>query len=284
MALASRLVTTWPTRVGSPASGTGRRSVSTRTPVSSRQRGEQRDRVLGHVAQVERPDVQLQPAGVGAGQQQQGLDQALHPARRLEAGGEGLAVLAGRAVARQGQLGVRVDHRQRRAQLVRGVGGEPRLLEEGRLQPGEGGVEHAGQGGQFAGDAAGVDPARQVGGGEGLGGRGHRADGADGPPGEEPAADQADDEDGRPRCRPAATTRRCNCSCSRRTDRPTSTRVPSGPVEDDFADAAGLAPTAAEHGEQPGRAGSDGGSRLAGGARGRRAWSSDALRTVPSAR
>ena len=61
-------------------------------------------------------------AGVGAREQQQVGDQPAHPAARAQRGGGGLALLAVQRLLEQLEVGQ--HRRQRRAQLVRGVGDE----------------------------------------------------------------------------------------------------------------------------------------------------------------
>ena len=71
--------------------------------------------------------------GVEARQPQQVVEQAAHPLRLAVDALERRPVPLRRAVLRQGQAGVRLDDRQRRAQLVRGVGRELQLALAGGL-------------------------------------------------------------------------------------------------------------------------------------------------------
>ena len=101
-----------------------------------------------------------------------------------------LAGVAGRVVA--GDLEQRLGDRQRGAQLVGGVGGEPLLLGDVGLQPREHGVEGVGELAELVLTALHPDPVgegpvrRQAGGmGDARQGREHAA-------GEEPTAHQAE--------------------------------------------------------------------------------------------
>ena len=126
---------------------------------------------------------------VGAREQQQVGHQPAHPLGGAQRRAGGVALIA---VQRFGQqLEVREHARQRRAQLVRGVGDEPALAREHRLGLATRGVqlaEHALQGARELGDlvvghglghrARGVAGARDLLGGAGqLGDRRHRAAG-----------------------------------------------------------------------------------------------------------
>ena len=101
-----------------------------------------------------------------------------------------LAAVAGRVVA--GDLEQRLGDRQRGAQLVGGVGGEPLLLGDVGLQPREHGVERVGELAELVLAALHPDPVgerpvrRQAG---GLGDAGQRREHA---AGEEPPAHQAE--------------------------------------------------------------------------------------------
>ena len=78
-------------------------------------------------------------AGVGAREQQQVGDEAAHAARGAQRGGGGLALLAVELLLEQLEVG---EHaRQRRAQLVRGVGDELALARQRGLGLGARGVE-----------------------------------------------------------------------------------------------------------------------------------------------
>ena len=87
------------------------------------------------VAEVDRPVRDL-AAGVGARQQQQVGHQPAHPAAGAQRGGGGLALLALQRLLEQLEVGQ--HRRQRRAQLVRGVGDELALAHERRLGLGRG--------------------------------------------------------------------------------------------------------------------------------------------------
>ena len=105
----------------------GRRTGKTDHPPRV-QRGRLPAHRLGQGADVDRFPAQLDPAAVGPGQREQVLDEPAHPhrlagdvAQRLvPVGRTGVGVL-------QQELGVVADRRQRGAQLVRGVRGEPLL-------------------------------------------------------------------------------------------------------------------------------------------------------------
>ena len=75
--------------------------------------------------------VRRDAAGVGPREQQQVGDEPPHPARRAQRRGRGLALLA--LELHLEQLEVRQHGRQRRAQLVRGVGHELALARQRRL-------------------------------------------------------------------------------------------------------------------------------------------------------
>ena len=110
-------------------------------------------------------------AGVEARQREQRLDQFPHPLRRALAGLDGLLVFGGVAFAVQRGLRLREHHGNRRAQFVRGVGGELFLLRERGFQPREGGIQNRGKLAEFAFRLGDVDALRQIAGGNFHGGR-----------------------------------------------------------------------------------------------------------------
>ncbi len=159
------------------------------------ERSDELDGIFDGLAKVEGGDVEFQAAGVGAGEEEEGFDQALHSAGGFEAGLQGLAVFGGGAIAGEGKLGVGMDDGQRGAKLVGGVGGELDLLGEGAFEAAEGGVEDFGQDGELVGDVFEIDPAGEVAGGDGFGGGADGVDGPDSAAGEKPAAAETDEED-----------------------------------------------------------------------------------------
>jgi len=85
-------------------------------------------------------------AAVRVGQGQQGLDQLLGLVHRGAHSGQGRLELCGSAGGPgQAHVDQRAHLGQRCAQLVRGVGHEPALAGERRVQPGEHRVERVGQ-------------------------------------------------------------------------------------------------------------------------------------------
>lgn len=88
---------------------------------------------------------------VGPGEEQEGVDDPPQVAGLGLDGFQHAAVLLGRPVPPEGDLDLADDHRQRRAELVRGVAGEP-LLPLVRLpQPIQQAVERMTEVGQFVG-------------------------------------------------------------------------------------------------------------------------------------
>ena len=81
------------------------------------------------------------------------------------------AIFGGAALAVQRGLGLRQHHGNRRAQFVRGVGGELLLLGKRGFQPGEGGIQNGGEPAEFAFGLGDVDALRQIAGGNFHGGR-----------------------------------------------------------------------------------------------------------------
>ena len=102
----------------------------------------------------------------------------------------------------------RLRHGQRRAQLVRGVGGEPLLLGDLRLEPSQHAVEGVGELAELVVTALELDPVSERSArGSACGVRDARQ-GGEHPSGEEPAADEAEHEQERERLdRPAERTR-----------------------------------------------------------------------------
>ena len=127
---------------------------------------------------------------VGAAEQEQGLGEVDRPGVDGVEAVDELAAVAGRVVA--GDVEQRLRDRQRGAQLVGGVGGEPLLLGDVRLEPGEHGVEGVGELAELVLAALQPDPVgeRSVRGqAGGVGDAGQRGEHA---AGEEPPADQAE--------------------------------------------------------------------------------------------
>ena len=95
------------------------------------------------------PTSRANAAGVGPGEEEQLLhDPALPAGGGVDRGEEFAVALLGPGVL-QGQAGVRLDDRQRRAQLVGGVGGEPALAVERLFQPRQHRVDGGRQLGEF---------------------------------------------------------------------------------------------------------------------------------------
>ena len=96
---------------------------------------------------VLRPEVELERARVGAGEEEELVDDLVESRDLLQLYLDPLALRRRELPVHQHLLGVQADERERDLQLVRGVRGEPAHLVEGGLQP----VEHL------------VEQARQVG-------------------------------------------------------------------------------------------------------------------------
>jgi len=122
-------------------------------PVQFRQRFEQPHHMADQLVKPHVAEQQLFPAGIGPGEQQQLVRQLGHPLRFREHHRDLLAVFQRGAIrVHQHQLRVRLDDRQRHAQLVGSVGGEPALLLPGAANRPERliGEVQAGQNGQRA--------------------------------------------------------------------------------------------------------------------------------------
>ena len=115
-----------------------------------------------------------------------------------------LAVVAVRILA--GHVEQRLRDRQRSAQLVGGVGGEPLLLGDVCLEPREHGVERVGELAELVATARQPDPVRQRSGRGDAGGVGDRVQGSEHPAGEKPPPDETEHQQERQRhdCRLAA--------------------------------------------------------------------------------
>ena len=142
-ALSSRLRTIRWSSSGLPSTRSGR-SLSTVELAVAHQRRRLGGGVAGDLGEVAAA-VRVEPAGVGAGEQQQVGDEPAHPLRGAQGRVDDLAVLGLAGPAQRGlqQLEVGEDAGQRRAQLVRGVGDELALLLHRPLALGAGRVERA---------------------------------------------------------------------------------------------------------------------------------------------
>ena len=85
------------------------------------------DRLRREHAEVDRLGVRLACGGVEAGEPQQVLEQPAHPLRLRGRSARRRAIPRRVSLLREGEARLGLDHRQRRAQLVRGVGGELEL-------------------------------------------------------------------------------------------------------------------------------------------------------------
>ena len=100
---------------------------------------------------------------VEAREREQVVGQPRHPVDRpLDHRGRPCPALGGRLGVRQRELEVRLDRRERRAELVRGVGDEAALRGEGEVEPREHGVEGVGEPLQLVVRAAELDPPREL--------------------------------------------------------------------------------------------------------------------------
>ena len=131
-ALSPRIRTSWRSRSASAVSGTGSASTSTRTSRSAAIVARPGRRVERDLAEVGRRERQVERPRIGPREQQQVVDERAEPDHLVVD-----AVERGRARRRvpirlAAQLFDRAaDDRQRRAQLVAGVGGEIALASEG---------------------------------------------------------------------------------------------------------------------------------------------------------
>ena len=114
-----------------PDSGDDRRIGLDRELVIVRERAEFAGGLHQDVAEIGRA-VRLIALGVGSGEEQQVADEAAHPPRGAQRGLGGIGLVALELLGEQLEVGE--DARQRRAQLVRGVGDEFALSVEHRLR------------------------------------------------------------------------------------------------------------------------------------------------------
>jgi hypothetical protein len=101
-----------------------------RQPLVFRQRAQLPGQFAEHAAQVDRPALQVQPAGISAGQEEQSVHEPVHPIDLLFHIVQHTPVVAQGAGFTQGQVQAPLHHRQRRAQLVGGVCCEAALATE----------------------------------------------------------------------------------------------------------------------------------------------------------
>jgi hypothetical protein len=124
----------------------------------------------GQVSQVERLSIQIEFAGIGAGEHEQTIDQSAHANRGIAAAFECFFIFFRCPSPRKRQLDLRMQDSQRRAQFVRCIGRETRLSFELPFQPSKGAVEDHGELGEFTVDLGGVDALGKLG-GRNAGGR-----------------------------------------------------------------------------------------------------------------
>ena len=139
-------------------------------PVRGRERNDEFHAIFDDGGQVNFSTVQIFLPGVEARKFEQRIGEPPHLLRDVQTGGEGLLVFGCRAFA--GQRGLRLgnQHRQRRAQLVGGVGGELFLLRERGFEAREGGIQNTRKLAQFAFRFRDADALGQIAGGNFCGG------------------------------------------------------------------------------------------------------------------
>ena len=136
-----------------------------------RQRLHQFDAIGNRFGKSNAQPLQTLLPGVEPRQFQQRFNQFPHPLRRALAGFDGLLYSAASRSRFKRGLRLREHHRNRRAQFVRGIGGELFLLRKRGFEPGEGGIQNGGQLAEFAFGLGDVDALRQIAGGNFHGGR-----------------------------------------------------------------------------------------------------------------
>ena len=172
-------------------------------------------------------------ARVGAGQEQQVLDQARQAIDLLEAALERAPVR--RAGGRGGQrdLQLAAQDRERRAQLVRGVGAELPRRRERPLEASQHVVQHGGEPAELVVRRVGGEPPRQVLGADAARRLDHGVDRRERAAGEEPAAGRGAQR-ARAGSRPASTSRkRVRAASTTSSDIATCTSCTRTPVLDD---------------------------------------------------
>ena len=142
-ALSSRLSSNCPMSAGAPGStGDPARRRSGRPRLASGRRPARQ--VLGGPAvEFHRLDAGQPGLGLGAAEEQQGLDDPRELHGPAQGRGQRPTILLARALVPQRDLELTDEHGQRRPQLVRGVAAESALPLEGDVQPGQQVVERA---------------------------------------------------------------------------------------------------------------------------------------------
>ena len=120
--------------------------------------------------------LQLDVPGVGARQIQQIVHQAGKAARFVQDDRERVAILGGGALLRERDVGLAADHRDGRAQFVRGVGDEAAHGVEGLVEAREQFVERSHEDRQFLGGVVDSDAGFQIAAGDATGLVGHPAE------------------------------------------------------------------------------------------------------------
>ena len=132
IALSTRMYTSWRRRAASPMTVAGSGSTSNRTPALAGRAPQGGRRSGRHVAEIDRQALQADRAGVRAGEQEQLVDEARQVVDLRSDVVERVADLRDGFVSMTPKVFDRcLDDRQRRPQLVAGIGGELALAPQG---------------------------------------------------------------------------------------------------------------------------------------------------------